>query len=213
MKKTGLALTLLTVLAITSASCGTAKDAPAAQNPQGQAASTEAKADSAESEAKVGLANPWRECTEEEAYQYGPNGFSAPEGAKNVHWSLMEVADNKTLPGTMVQMTFDLDGTAFTAREQPVAGGEIVDISGMYYDWTVTDEGTLANWGGGQMPFKSSRYIGEDGYVDVILWFDIETGYAYSLSAQAADLDGFDIQAVAEQIYDPDKQIGAHMPD
>lgn len=165
------------------------------------------------SEASVGMGNPWRECTEEEVWEYAPNGFSAPEGATNIQWSLMEVKDNKVLPGTMVQLTFDYDGVSFVAREQPVAGEEIVDISGMYYDWTATDEGVLQNWGGGNMPCKICRYIGEDEYVDICLWFDIETGYAYSLSAVAKDLDGFDIQAVAEQIYDQGKQVGANMPD
>lgn len=162
---------------------------------------------------QVGMGNPWRDCTEEEAGGYAPNGFSAPDGAANVQWSLMEVKDDTALPGTMVQLTFDYDGVSFTAREQAVAGEEITDISGMYYDWTVTDEGVLNNWGGGNMPCRISRYAGEDEYVDVCLWFDIETGYAYSLSAQAKDLDGFDIQAAAEQIYDPAKQVGAGIPD
>ncbi len=185
-----------------------------------EAESTEEKADDAEAveedsetDKNTGLANPWRECTEEEAYQYGPNGFSAPEGATNVKWSIMEAESETALPGTMVQMSFEMDGTKLVAREQPVSGEEIVDISGMNYEWTVTDEGTLQNWADGNMPCRTSRYIGDDGYVDVCLWFDIETGYAYSLSAEDKDLDGFDIEGVAAQIYDPAKQIGANMPD
>ena len=165
-----------------------------------------------ETEQQTGIANPWRDCTEEEAYQYAPNGFSAPEGATNVHWSICMAKDDKTLPGTMVQLDFDYDGLSFTAREQAVPGEEITDISGMYYDWTVTDEGTLANWGGGNMKAKFFRYAGEDEYADLCLWFDIETGYAYSLSTVAPDLDGFDIQGVVEAIYDPAKQIGANAP-
>ena len=133
-----------------------------------------------ENEPQTGIANPWRDCTEEEAYQYGPNGFSAPEGATNIHWSLCEAKDDTTLPGTMVQLRFDYDGLNFTAREQPVAGTEITDISGMYYDWTVTEEGRLKNWAGGNMRAKFMRYVGEDEMADVCLWFDIETGYAYS---------------------------------
>ena len=161
----------------------------------------------------VGMGNPWRDCTEEEAAKYAPNGFSAPEGATNVAWSLMEAKDDTALPGTMVQLRFDLDGVSFTAREQPVAGEEITDISGIYYEWTAEDEGVLQNWGDGNMPCRTYRYIGEYECIDVCLWFDIETGYAYSLSAVAGDLDGFDIQAVAGQIYDPDKQVGASIPD
>ena len=192
---------------LTAVGCGAAEPA------EGSGAGAAPQAQEKEEEGPVGIANPWTDCTEEEVWEYAPNGFSAPEGATNVKWSLMKAENDTALPGTMVQLTFDYDGVSFTAREQPVAGEEIVDISGMNYDWTVTEEGTLQNWGGGNMPCRTSRYIGEDEYVDVCLWFDIETGYAYSLSAVAKDLDGFDIEAVAAQIYDPEKQIGANMPD
>ncbi|WP_292213581.1 hypothetical protein [Butyrivibrio sp.] len=36
----------------------------------------------------------------------------------------------------------------------------------------------------------------------MITWYDVEIGISYSLSTQDKDLDGFDIQAVAEQMYD-----------
>ena len=166
-----------------------------------------------ESGQQTTIANPWRDCTEQEAYKYGPNGFSAPKGSTNVRWSICKVEDDTTLPGTMVQLTFDYDGLSFTAREQPVAGEEIVDISGLYYEWDDTDEQILSNWGGGHMPCKFYRHVGEDEYVDLALWFDSETGYAYSLSTSSSDLDGFDIQSVVEAIYDPAKQIGANAPD
>ena len=212
MKKKTIALMLVIVMAAGLAGCAGKAEEQSAAPAETQTDETESSAPG-EGEAQNGMGNPWRDCTEEEAYQYGPNGFSAPEGATDVHWSMMEAADKTALPGTMIQMDFTLDGVEMCAREQAVPGEEIVDISGMYYEWTVEDEGILANWAGGCMPFKSYRYVGDEGYADVILWFDIETGYAYSLSAVAPDLDGFDIQAVAEAIYDPDKQIGANMPD
>lgn len=178
------------------------------------AATTETAADSEEPEPMTGMANPWRDCTEEEAYQYAPNGFSAPEGATNIHWSMMDTDDDPTnIPGPMIQLTFDLDGLSFCAREQMVPGEEIVDISGMYYDWQDTEKVTLANWGGGNMPAEIKIYDGEEEDAQICLWFDIETGAAYSLSVAAKDLDGFDIQAVAEAIYDPAKQVGANIPD
>lgn len=209
MKKKILTATTLVTVALFAAACGSQTgDAPQTADVE------ESTADTAETEeTNVGMANPWRDCTEEEATQYTVNGFKAPEGATNVRWSLMEAADPNTLPGTMVQLTYDLDNAEITAREQAVSGEEITDISGAYYDWTVSNEGTLANWAGGYMPFKSYRYVGDNEYVDLILWFDIETGYAYSVCAQAPDLDGFDIQAVAEQMYDPEKQEWASIPD
>lgn len=167
----------------------------------------------AENSQVVTVANPWHECTEEEAYVDAPNGFSAPEGATNVKWSMMEDDPSEYALGPMVQMTFDFDGSSFTAREQATTGEEVTDISGMHYDWVLTDNVTLANWAGGQMPAKTYLYLGDDEQAQLCTWFDIETGYSYSVGVTAKDLDGFDIQAIAEQIYDPSKQIGANMPD
>ena len=159
------------------------------------------------------IANPWRDCTEEEAYAFTPNGFSAPEGATNVQWSIMDNDPSEYALGPLVQMKFDLDDMTFTAREQATSGEEVTDISGMHYDWTVTDDATLANWAGGQMPAKISAYVGDSESAQLCKWFDIETGYSYSVGVSAKDLDGFDIQAIAEQIYDPAKQVGANIPD
>ena len=162
------------------------------------------------SEPMVGMINPWRDCTEEEAGQYAPNGFSAPEGSTNIRWSICEPVEGSSNPEIMVQLDFDYEGLSYTAREQAVPDTDSADISGLYYEWTNESDGILANWAGGNMPCKFYRYIGEDGYVDLVLWYDTETGYAYSLSTQSDDLDGFDIQPIAELIYDPAKQIGAN---
>ena len=167
----------------------------------------------AENSQVVTVANPWHECTEEEAYVDAPNGFSAPEGATNVKWSKMEEDPSEYALGPMVQMTFDYDGTSFTAREQATTGEEVTDISGMHYEWIYSSDVTLANWAGGQMPAKTFLYLGDEEQAELVTWFDIETGYSYSVGVTAKDLDGFDIQAIAEQIYDPAKQIGANMPD
>lgn len=209
MKKNYLVLLLSGVMTLSLVACGKADNQTSGQ--ESETTEVTQAADTV-TEASVGIANPWRDCTEEEAYQYGPNGFSAPEGATNVKWSMMEVADNTVLPGTMIQMSFDMDGVSYIAREQVVGDDSEADISGMYYEWDVTDEGTFQNWAGGYMPYKTFRHIGDNETVDVIRWYDIETGYAYSLSAVAKDLDGFDISAIADQIYDPAKQIGANMP-
>ena len=64
----------------------------------------------------------------------------------------------------------------------------------------------MANWGEGHMSGKTYRAIDETEYTDLITWYDIEIGIKYSLSVSAPDLDGFDIQAIAEQMYDPDNE-------
>ena len=150
----------------------------------------------------VGMANPWVEITEKEANEVCTRLFKAPEGANVQAWQKCEsLGDPAKSLGPLVQLNFELDGLEFTARAQQGANEED-DISGIYVDWTVGPEDvTLANWGGGNMAGRTYRYIGDDGYTDLITWYDIEIGIKYSLSVSADDLDGFDIQAVAEQMY------------
>lgn len=166
-------------------------------------------------EANVGMANPWRDATEEEASKYAPNCFSAPEGATNVRWSIM-LPDNNPANEykSMVQMDFDLDGQSYTAREQ-MTGDTAEDITGMYYDWDIKEPVTLSNWMGGMATDGATvmSYMGEDENAMACIWYNIETGYSYSLGTTGADLNGLDIQAVAEAIYDPAKQDWANMPD
>ncbi len=146
---------------------------------------------------KTGMANPWTDITEEEAAELIPDGIHEPDGATNVIWSRMDAEDEP-----LVQLSFDLDGMNYTVREQ-ITNDDKKDISGMYYEWTVEDEVMTTSWGEGILEGKTFRYIGEDEFVDLITWYNRETGVSYSLSTSAKDLDGFDIQGIAEAVYDP----------
>ena len=162
-------------------------------------------------EPMVGMADPWREITAEEAAKY-PRMFSVPEGASNVVWRIMDSgADEKTGKGPLIELDYDIADefgtTSFNARYQ-YGAGENEDISGMYYDWTVTDEGKLSNWGMGNMDAKFYRFVGDDEMADLCTWYDIEIGISYSLSTVAPDLDGFDIQGVVESMYPGDQIYG-----
>ena len=150
----------------------------------------------------VGMANPWTEITEEEADRLVARLFKAPEGAEDVTWfKCEELGDKSKNLSPLVQLSFTLNGLPFTARAQQGAP-EDADIAGLYVDWTVgPEDATLANWGQGKMAGKTYRSMNDTGYVDLITWYDVEIGIAYSLSTAAADLDGFDIQAIAEQMY------------
>ena len=159
------------------------------------------------SDNKPSIANPWLSISEEEASSY-PRMFKAPDNAENIRWSMLDPTDDlKSADDGLVDLDFDITDEyrtlSFKARYM-YGASEDTDISGLYYDWTVTDEGTMANWGGGQMPVRLFRYIGDDETVDLITWYDIEIGIAYCLSVKAPDLDGFDIQAVAESMYPDD---------
>jgi phosphatidylethanolamine-binding protein (PEBP) family uncharacterized protein len=118
-------------------------------------------------------------------------------------------ADESSGIGSLVQAEFTLDEMEFTARAQ-YGVDEDTDISGMYYEWTATDDVTLANWGDGNMKGKVYRYVGDGEMADLCTWYDVEIGIAYSLSVTAADLDGFDIQAVAESMYEKHFEFGSY---
>ncbi len=168
-------------------------------------AEAEDSAETLEDDPEASAVNPWSTCTEEEASALVPRCFTAPQDAENVEWSVMQDDDDLESANPLVQMTFDYLGLSFTAREQGSNSGEMEDISGMYYDWDYTDDITLANWADGNMPAVFKAYSGDDETAQLCQWFDIETGYSYSLGVTAEDLDGFDLQAVAEAIYDPEK--------
>ncbi len=181
MKRTTVIVLLILMLVLTA--CG----------PAGTATSAEA----------AQLGNPWRDITEEEAKEICPVSFCVPDGAQDVQWSVMDAAaDPSGVPGALVQLSFDLDGNHYTAREQ-ITGDEEVDQSGMYYDWTFQLDETLKNWPD-EMGCHTFRYIGEDGYADLCTWYDAEAGVSYSLSVTARDLDGFDLLAIVEMMHAAD---------
>ena len=163
----------------------------------------------------TGMGNPWRDCTEEEAYQYMANGFSAPAGSENVSWSLMlPNCDPKREDETMVQLRFDLDGVSYCARTQPVLENGDKDISGMYYEWQDSETVKLENWGGNNTDATVREFSNSEESAKLCTWYDSETGFAYSLSCaqEGAAVKDVDIRSVADAIYDPKKQIGANAP-
>ena len=149
----------------------------------------------------VQIANPWHSITEAEAEKLCPKSFRVPDGAQNVQWSVMEsAADPSGVPGALVQLSFELNGLSFTAREQ-LTGDEEIDQSGMYYDWTAQLEVPLKHLPEGTI-CHYYRCIGENEYADLCIWYDAEEGISCSLSVTAQDLDGFDLIAIVEAIYE-----------
>nr|MCR5127748.1 hypothetical protein [Lachnospiraceae bacterium] len=155
MKKRIMVLAVMGVMSAAQlAGCGE-KAAPA-ENPVVQTApevteapeTTEApKGEGAENPGEVGMINPWRDATEEEANGLIPRLFTAPDGAKVLSWMILDDAKEANgEDGPLVDLQFELDGNIFDARAQ-VTGDDYLDLSGLYYEWTAEDEVTLANWG------------------------------------------------------------------
>ena len=150
-----------------------------------------------ESSEMVGMANPWREVTQEEAQEACSQLFVIPEGAENVVFTMMEDAEAE---GPLVQANFTLDGLDFVARAQNASEEHYIDGIGMYYDWTATEDEVLKGWGSGDLAAKSYTYVGDSENVDLYTWFDEKEGCGYSLSVVAENLDGFDLKAIVEQM-------------
>ncbi len=213
-------LVLTTVLTLTAgmiAGCGAAGEATQTEVAQEEVTQEDTSSkgeNSGETEEPVGMANPWVTVSEDEAKEACMRLFKAPEGAEDQEWSVCaDLGDPEKGVGPLVQLNFALDNMNFNARAQQGAA-EDADIAGNYVDWTVgPDDVTLANWGGGNMTGKTYRAVTDTGYIDMITWYDVEVGIAYSLSVAAADLEGFDIQAIAEQMYAEESEDLGYGPD
>lgn len=135
--------------------------------------------------------NPWTEASAEELVQTTGISFDLPEGAENIVYSYMYDGNEP-----LAQAVFTYEGLTYCARMKSAV--EFEDISGLYYNWIAQDDCTI-----GSCPGKAFRYIGDEGYVDSCLWYDVVPGMMYSVSTAAPDLDGFDIIAIADMLYVP----------
>ncbi|MBQ6374531.1 MAG: hypothetical protein IJJ45_08620 [Clostridia bacterium] len=139
------------------------------------------------------IANPWADVTEDELLQVSGLSFCVPDGAEDVIYRWLE-SDG------LAEMQFSLDGDEYCARIQPAAlqPGELLDISGMYYDWEHEEEITV----GGCYGKIGIAQDGED-WVELCQWYDAVPGLMYTLSVYTIEADGLDLTAVAEMVYQP----------
>lgn len=147
----------------------------------------------ADTSAGMGLTNPWTESDKQGVAEATGFELTAPEGASEVAYSYMQ-------EGGMAQLRFVMDETKWTYRAQMT--NELTDISGMAYEWTGEEEGSVANRNAVYFVYCAPEDGTEDD-VQVVNWYDAVVGATYSLSAVSSDLDGMDIQAVAEMLFVP----------
>ncbi|MDO4982451.1 MAG: hypothetical protein Q4E35_02720 [Eubacteriales bacterium] len=119
----------------------------------------------------IGMPNPMTEVTAQELLDKQGFTFELPEGAEDVHYF--------TIDGEQVisQMTFVLDGKKVCCRIMPDGipeNREVKDISGMYYDWKVTENGKVFY---NDAVFRLNE--GEQGWVG---WYDYVPGLLYNVS-------------------------------
>ena len=135
----------------------------------------------------LAIANPWVESTSGDIAEAIGATFGIPEGAEDISYSMMP-------DDGLAEMRFTLDGMEYIARIRP--SEEFTDISGMYYEWDSEEPCVIAFMQG-----LVKRVTVEGETMELCLWHDADMGLMYSLATSGADLDGFDITAIAGAIY------------
>ena len=131
------------------------------------------------------LPNPMKESDPDEILEKLGVALLVPEGAEEVKYFIIS---DKT-----AEMQFRLNGSACTARIQ--AESELTDISGMYYDWSATENCSIG-WCEGKLMSASDG----GNPVSCCLWYDAVPGLMYSLSVVGGEADAL---AVATAVYTP----------
>ncbi len=190
MKKLIAALAVCLVVVCLFTACA-AKDDPAAapQTEQTAPVTEQTTPVTEQTEAPVsGVPNPLVETDADGVIQQLGFALKVPDGAENVQYFI--------LSGDTEELRFTLNGLDYTARLKPTVSFE--DISGMYYEWTDTMDDELKG-----RECKLMRYCGSDGDIDLCMWYDAVPGLMYSITTSDSSLDGFDITAIALQVFEP----------
>ena len=138
------------------------------------------------------LANPWEDMTAEQLATETGLSFGVPEGAENVIYRYLRSDET-------AEMQFSWEGGEFCARIRPMVleDWSFYDISGMYYEWKTEEPVNV-----GPCTGSLSQAMQDDGvWVERCLWYDADAKRMYSLSVTAEDVDGLDLTALAEQVY------------
>ena len=140
----------------------------------------------------VSIANPWEDMTAEQIMSETGLSFGVSEGAENVIYRYLRSEET-------AEMQFTWAGGEYCARIRPMEQeeGELYDISGMYYEWPLEEPVNIGSC------FGSIAQAVQDGgvWAERCLWYDADAKRMYSLSVIADDLDGLDLTALAEQVY------------
>jgi len=135
------------------------------------------------------LANPWKDLSRDELAQVSGMSFGVPDGAEGVVYRWLE-SDG------LAEMQFTMDGDEYCARAQSaeLKAGELMNISGMYFQWD-HEEDIKVNDCPGALGLAQT---GSEDWVELCLWYDAHAKRMYSLSVCTTDPDGLDLTAVAQ---------------
>ena len=176
MKMNKIALVSLLACAVAFAGCTKTEPAATPVNTTSEVSS----------EANTQIANPWTDTTADDLKKDLGEAAILPDGAENVVYRVL--TEDK-----LYEVQFDKDGLSYNYRMQKAS--ELTDISGLNYTWTFEED---ADFNGNKA--KNRRSITDELWVDNLMWYDASSGITHSLSTTSADLEGFDIVAIAEEM-------------
>ena len=177
---------MATAMAATMIACGKTEEAAEAA----EVVTEEAASEEAAEEEIVGMGNPIEEVDYEKLVEVAGMEVFLPDNAEDLTYLLI----NNELGE--IRYTTEEGSTKMTLRAQKL--DEFTDISGLYYEWNDESEGTLWDYASKEMAART-----DEGDIQVVLWYNQWAGVMYSLSAEANDLDGFDVYGAAMNLMQP----------
>jgi hypothetical protein len=144
----------------------------------------------------VGYPVVWEDLTAEQLAERSGLTFSLPEDAGNAVYLYLAGEDLAEVRFSRELADGGKDVYCVRGLMQTMENGELIDISGIYYDWTDVEKTGFGKCYG---TFGRARTDGE-AWVEQLLWYDPEGGIVYSMAVFTADSDGLDIVGVAEKI-------------
>lgn len=157
------------------------------------------KTDSANTQADGNVTgeNPWVSTDKDGILSATGLNINTPADATNAQYSYLKTSN-------VAQVTFSYAGhDDWTFRMQKT--DKLEDISGLYYEWGYQESVMVS--GKEAMSYAYAEGADDSGMIDdmfgvqLINWYDDSTGTTYSLSVLGNDLNGMDIQAIAENVF------------
>lgn len=133
----------------------------------------------------VAIANPVQEVSYEELIEQTGISLKTPADAENVVYT---VINSETM---IAQVKFSLNGKEYCYRACATSEFEAMDISGLYYEWTATEE-IEVNYCAGKMHEREGMCV--------VTWIDIAPGINYTLSCEK-DAVKEEILALVEDLF------------
>ncbi len=187
MKKRMVMAAMIFCLAVAATGCGKSENAKETTKVE---ETTEQKSETTEENAEI--TNPWVESDKEGVTAATNIELNVPEDAEDVVYAYL-IGEN------LAQVTFSRGNQNWIYRA--VMSDSFDDISGMYYDWANEENVTVSGREAVLFDYSSDQET-----VWMIDWYDAVPGVMYSLSVtvtNAEDLDGLDMQGMAESLYVP----------